>query len=521
MPQAINSIIILGGGTAGWLCAGVLAARVIKDFEDPPSITLIESPNVPSVGVGEGTWPTMRSTLKKMGIRETDFIRECHVSFKQGAQFNQWTTGAPDDTYFHPLMLPRSFNDINLAPHWLGQKREKSFSESVCPQDALCLKGLAPKNITTAEYSGIANYAYHLDAGAFSSFLQKHCTKNLGVRHIKANVTDVNSSVNGDIASLTIDNTTEGSREIAGDLFIDCSGFKSLLLGEHYKVPFKSCQDILFIDRALAVHLPYPSTDSPIASHTISTAQEAGWIWDIGLSSRRGVGHVYSSAHTSADQAYQRLAQYAEQSGHRLDELTVRDIPIEPGHRTKFWQNNCVAVGLSAGFLEPLEASALVLVEISADMIASQLPSNRAVMDIVAQRFNKTFSYRWERIIEFLKLHYLLSKRDDSDFWIDNRRPDTIPTSLQELLELWRHQAPWDSDFDHATEVFPAASYQYVLYGMGFDTDVATRQLSTVQKQRAAAEFMHNAQATKQLISALPSNRELLNKIYQYGLSSV
>ncbi|WP_041522687.1 tryptophan halogenase family protein [Gilvimarinus agarilyticus] len=517
MNKPVTSIVILGGGTAGWLCAGVIAARVQKDYQTPPSITLIESPNVPIVGVGEGTWPTMRGTLRKMGIRETDFIRECHVSFKQGAQFNQWTTGAADDSYFHPLMLPRSFNDINLAPHWLAGHADTPFSAAVCPQDALCLEGLAPKQITTAEYAGIANYAYHLDAGAFSEFLKKHCTSQLGVRHISANVTGVNSTPEGDIASLSSDS----AGDIAGDLFIDCSGFKSLLLGEHYQVPFKSCKGTLFIDRALAVHLPYPSTNSPITSHTLSTAQEAGWIWDIGLSSRRGVGHVFSSAHTSTDQAYQRLAEYAKQSGHTLDELTVREIPIEPGHRTKFWQNNCVAVGLSAGFLEPLEASALVLVEISADMIASQLPGDRAVMDIVARRFNKTFSYRWERIIEFLKLHYLLSKRDDSDFWIDNRRPDTIPTSLQELLELWRYQAPWDSDFDHATEVFPAASYQYILYGMGFATDVTTRGLSTALQKRAEAEFMHNTQATKQLTTALPSNRELLNKIYQYGLAPV
>ncbi|WP_049720985.1 tryptophan halogenase family protein [Gilvimarinus polysaccharolyticus] len=515
MHQPIHSIVILGGGTAGWLCAGTIAARVKKEHATPPTITLIESPKVPTVGVGEGTWPTMRATLRKMGIRETDFIRECHVAFKQGAQFNQWTTGEHKDSYFHPLMLPRSFSDINLAPHWLNGNTGTSFADAVCPQDTLCINGLAPKNITTPEYAAVANYAYHLDAGAFANFLRRHCVNTLGVRHISDEVTQVNSHDNGDISSLTTDN--HGA--ISGELFIDCSGFRSRLLGQHYQVPFKSCKDVLFIDRALAVHLPSPSPDTPIASYTISTAQDNGWIWDIGLPTRRGVGHVFSSAHGSAEQAYQNLARYAAQSGHDIDKLSVREIPIEPGHRTKFWQNNCVAVGLSAGFLEPLEASALVLVEISADMIASQLPATRSTMDIVAKRFNKTFLYRWQRIIDFLKLHYCLSKRDDSDFWRDNR--SNIPSDLQELLALWQFQAPWDSDFDQAIEVFPAASYQYVLYGMGFTTDMGKRGLSKEQQQRAEFEFIQNRQTSQQLARALPDHRELLNKIYQHGLSQV
>lgn len=517
MSKPIKSIVIVGGGTAGWITAGIIAAKLKKQNRTGYSITLIESPNVVTIGVGEGTWPTMRRTLKQMGIRETDFIRQCNVTFKQGAKFAKWVTGEKDDFYYHPLVLPQNFDEFNIATHWQHQSGQHSFSEIVCPQEAICEQGLAPKMITTAEYAGIANYAYHLDAGAFSEFLKKHCIDNLQVNHVIDHVVQVNNFDDGDIRSLS----TKENGEIAGQLFVDCTGFKSLLLGENQQVKFVSCDDVLFVDKALALHVPYAEDSSPIASHTISTAQKNGWIWDIGLQNRRGVGHVYSSRHTNRDKAHQELMSYVADSFNKPETLSIKEIDIKAGHREVFWKNNCVAVGLSAGFLEPLEASALVLVEISAEMIAGQLPANRLTMDIVAKRFNKTFLYRWERIIDFLKLHYMLSERTDSQFWIDHRDPNTISDSLQELLSLWQYHTPWHDDFDHAREVFPAASYQYVLYGMGFKTQENHLGLSAESEKEAAKLFKMNIEQSKRLLGSLPSNRELLNKIRRYGLQTI
>src|SRR6185503_13823292 len=173
----------------------------------------------------------------------------------------------------------------------------------------------------------------------------------------------------------------------------------------------KDCSDVLFCDTALAMQVPYESEASPIASHTISTAQSAGWIWDIGLPTRRGIGYVYSSRHSSADAAEGELRRYLGPAG---ASLPVRSIPIRAGHRETFWKRNCVAVGLAAGFLEPLEASAIVLIELSAKLIAEQMPVCREVMDLIAARFNSTTHYRWGRIIDFLKLHYVLTRRQDS-----------------------------------------------------------------------------------------------------------
>ena len=512
--RPVKNIVIVGGGTAGWLTAGVIAAKHRSRMAAGFTVTLVESPNTPIIGVGEGTWPTLRTTLAKIGVSETDFFRECDAAFKQGAKFARWTTGAEDDAYYHPLMLPQGFHQLNLVPHWLSDGGARSFCDTVTPQGRICDDGLAPKTIATPEYDAVANYAYHLDAGKFAPFLQRHCCEKLGVRHVLADVRQVLLAEDGDIRAID----TEQAGEIEGDLFVDCTGFRSLLLGEALGVPFKDCSDVLFCDTALAVQIPYEHEDSPIASHTISTAQSAGWIWDIGLPTRRGTGHVFSSNHISDDEAERELRAYLGPAGKGLD---VRKIKIRSGHRETFWKRNCVAVGLAAGFLEPLEASAIVLIELSAKLIAEQMPRCREVMDVVASRFNATTHYRWGRIIDFLKLHYVLTKRTDSAFWRDNVQPETIPDRLQELMLLWKYQSPWFHDeFDRVEEVFPPASYQYVLYGMGFRTEVEAEALAG-DMRLAERAMRENAAQTERLRAGLPRHRDLIRKIQEHGLQPV
>ena len=523
--QKINSIVIVGGGTAGWLTAGIIAAEhntngtEINDLVDV-QITLVESPDVPTIGVGEGTWPSMKSTLQKMGISETDLIQECDASFKQGTLFNGWKTGG-NDAYTHPFTPPHSYASTNLAPQWQKFRNEVSFADAVSSQNALMFQGLAPKQISTPEYAFNANYGYHLDAGKFAELLRKHCVEKLGITHLKANVIAINSSTDGDIESLKTD--TVG--HIAGDLFVDCSGSKALLLGEHFDIPFCSKSQFLFNDTALASQVPYTNSDDPIASSTLSTAQTSGWIWDIGLPTRRGIGHVYSSAHTTEERASEELLAYIKTtvSAEAALPTSIRKVAFNPGHRAKFWHKNCVAVGMSAGFIEPLEASALVLVELSAAMIAEQLPANRQVMDLVAKRFNNKFLYRWDRIIDFLKLHYILSQRQDSDYWKDNSAASSVPESLSELVDLWRWQSPWHRDTGHIDEMFPSASFQYVLYGMGFVTQQSPLGSRTDRDAAKVAIklFEENANITQRWLDILPSNRELIDKINTFGLQKI
>lgn len=516
MDKVVRDIVIVGGGSAGWLAAGRIAARNAANMAGGIRVTLVESARIGTIGVGEGTWPTMRNTLRKIGIGETDFVRQCDAAFKQGARFNHWTDGTPGDGYYHPLNPPQAAPQLNLSGHWQRDRDTlaRDFAHAVDFQAALCDAGLAPKAITTPEYAGVANYAYHLDAGKFATLLRDHCVGRLGVCHVIDDVTRVNQAENGDIASVT----TRDHGDIPGDLFVDCSGFAALLIGQAYGVPFIDCSDVLFADHALAMQVPYAQPDDPIASHTLATAQDAGWIWDIGLPTRRGIGYVYSSRHTSHDAAEATLRRYI---GPGAAQLSVRRIPIRAGHRQTFWVNNAVAVGLANGFLEPLEASALMLIELAVDFIADRLPERRSVMDVLARQFNRAFDHHWERIIEFLKLHYVLTKRADTAFWRDNRDPASIPDGLAERLELWRYQPPSPHDFPHQFEVFSWPSYQYILHGMGYTTDYAATPRLQPEQDQARRAFQRAAQLTEQALRELPRHRQLIDKIRAHGLQPV
>lgn len=515
MNNPVKKIIIVGGGTAGWLAAGLLAAE-FKHKNSPISITLIESPDVNTIGVGEGTWPSMRATLRKIGISETDLIRECFASFKQGSKFVGWKTGAADDIYHHPFSIPNGYAECNLAAAWQAQFADRPFAEIVSSQFVVAEQGCAPKQITTPEYAGVLNYGYHLDAGKFAGLLQKHCTTALGVTHVLDHVTQVIAAASGDIAG--VDTKTTGV--IAGDLFIDCSGLSCLLLGQHFGVPFVDKKHLSLNDTALAMQVPYPEQSSPIESCTVATAQSAGWTWDIGLSSRRGVGYVFSSSYISDEKAEVELRAHIAKSVGQVvaDSLSSKKLSIRAGHRQEFWHRNCVAVGMSAGFIEPLEASALALVELSMNMICEEFPVDKEAMKIVAKRFNEVFSYRWDRIIDFLKLHYALTERNDSDYWRDMSAPEALPEHLRELLLLWRNRPPHRSDFIQVEEIFPSASYQYVLYGMGFNMDASRLPRASDNLPMALARIRETAEKTRKYVSGLPSNRALIDHVKEHGM---
>ncbi len=243
------------------------------------------------------------------------------------------------------------------------------------------------------------------------------------------------------------------------------------------------------------------------------------------MPTRRGTGHVYSSAHISEDEATTQLLSYISKVApdETAADVVPRKIEYQPGHRREFWHRNCVAIGMSSGFIEPLEASALVMVELAAGMIADQLPATREIMDIVAKRYNRKFLRHWDQIVEFLKLHYVLSARDDSPYWQDNRAAESIPEVLSERLLLWRYRSPWHADAEAVDDLFPTASYQYILYGMGFKTE-PRRTVSHRQDrlQRQAVElFRKNAARAAQLRQAMPSNRELLGKVREYGFQKL
>nr|WP_010130635.1 tryptophan halogenase family protein [Microbulbifer agarilyticus] len=507
MNQAPFSIVILGGGAAGWLTAAILAAEHGRASGGYCEITLVESPTIPTVGVGEGTWPSMRETLRRIGLSEYRLFAECEASFKQGSQFISWRSHNFSECYYHPFSLPHGYFEQDLARH--GHTTEYAYR--VTPQAAICDAHLAPKQLGTPEYAAVLNYGYHFDAAKFGLCLRDHCVNQLGVKHVQADVTRVKGGDNGEILALV----TDRGEELCADLFVDCSGSAALLIGEHLEVPWVEQSQVLFNDRALAVQLPYESEGAPIASVTRSTARAHGWIWDIGLPTRRGIGAVYSSRFCDEETAEADLKHYlcAEQPDTDIDELQIRKLTFSPGYRAEMWRTNCVALGMSAGFIEPLEASALALIEQGAALIRDLLPASVEQMPLAAKRYNRQILSHWDNIIDFLKLHYVLSTRTDSEYWLAHRRADSIPESLQENLALWRHRAPAKQDFPQTQPLFPPASYRYVLNGMGFECDGLRSPRKDKDEVRARTLL---AEVEKQLAAyrhGLPNNRQLISQI--------
>jgi len=495
----LNRIIVVGGGTAGWLAAAMLAARFPAGSAQAKSITLIESPDIATIGVGEGTWPTMRATLESIGIGEAEFLAACDASFKQGSRFDGWRDGSEDDRYLHPFTPPAALEPRALLAAWQADAAEQPFAEAVTAAASLCALDLAPRQRTMPEYAGAANYGYHLDAAKLAALLARHAVERLGVRHVQDHVEQVEQGEQDTIAAVR----TRHHGSIAGDLFLDCTGHAGLLIGGHHHVGWVDRSDVLFNDRALAVQVPTPA-DAPIASQTIGTAHEAGWLWDIGLPTRRGVGCVYSSRYLSDDRAEAILRDYLARTAPFADLSTLapRKLAFPTGHRERFWVGNCLAIGLAAGFIEPLEASAIVLIELSLRALCDNFPAHGDTLPIHARRFNALFRERWDRIVEFLKLHYVLSERTES-YWLAQRGQESIPPRLADLLILWRDQPPSSYDLPLADEMFPAASYQYVYYGLGGRTAPSpgdrSARLNPAIRQRARA-----------LTAAMPTNRSYL-----------
>ncbi|WP_226700220.1 tryptophan halogenase family protein [Qipengyuania gaetbuli] len=501
MARQMQNVVIAGGGTAGWLSAAYLAAR-----RPDLSITLVEAPDIPTIGVGEGTWPTMRDTLRTIGIPEAEFLRECDASFKQGSRFDGWRTGKAGDSYLHPFTAPAPGDMRALLSAWQQHAPGVAFASAVTPQADACVRNLAPRQRSMPDYAGALNYGYHLDAGKFARLLERHATARLGVTHLADHISGVEVGADGLVDALVL---RENGR-LEGDFFLDCTGMAAVLADGHLEGGWVDRSDVSFNDRALAVQVP-TLPDAPIASQTIGTAHEAGWLWDIALPTRRGIGCVYSSRFCDDAQAEATLRTYiaANVAGADLDSLAPRKLSFRTGHRERFWQGNCLAVGLSAGFIEPLEASAIVLIELSLKALAENFPASRAALPAHAARFNTLFRYRWNRIVDFLKLHYVLSERTEP-YWRAQRAPETVPASLGEQLVLWRDQPPSQWDFPQIDEIFSAYSQHYVLYGMGFPAPETAPGADLELAQRRLAEVRERARG---LAAALPTNRVYLDAV--------
>jgi glycine/D-amino acid oxidase-like deaminating enzyme len=491
---AQRSILIVGGGTAGWLTACYLARAYNLAENSDVIITLIESPEIGIVGVGEGAFPTIRATLEFLGIDEYDFIRRTSATFKQGIRFDDW---AEVGTHFiHPFEAPLFAGADSLVAHWLASDpaTRPPFAEAVTIQHRVAEAQRGPKTVEDGSFAAPLNYAYHFDAAKLAALLAERA-QELGVTHIADTLQRCDVGPGGSIAGVTF----ERSGTVEADLYIDCTGLRAELIGRALDEPFVSVRDQLFTDRALACRVPYDCADAPLPSYTVSAAHEAGWLWDIGLRGTRGIGCVYSSAHIDDDRAREILSGYIGQP------VEPRLITFEPGYRARQWVGNCVAVGMSGGFLEPLESTGIVVIEAAAAMIADLLPMTGPV-HASAARFNTLMTARYRNIVTFLKLHYCLSRRSEP-FWSDNRAAQTIPTALDALLGQWRTRPPSRFDFTLDTETFAYFNYQYILYGMEFATPAGLERGHPDEAIDRVRQF------GEQAARDLPSHRDLIEQI--------
>lgn len=511
MPR-IRKILVAGGGTAGWLTACYLAKAFNSVAPDSIQVALVESPNIGLLGVGEATFPSIRGTLAAIGLDERRFLAGANATYKQGIEYVNWVRppGSPGpDRFFHPFSTPsQRAGRPELLPYWLlgGAPEGTAFADAVTMQKTVADYGRAPKRADDPDYQGPLNHAFHFDAACFAATLAEHGQNKLGITRHLATVERAELDASGAIERIV---TTELGA-LSADLYVDCTGLRGRLIGDVMQSPFRSRSDVLFVDRAVALQVPYPQLDTPILPFTRSTAQPSGWIWDIGLQKRRGIGYVYSSRHGDAAQAEQQVRDYIGPAAEGLDALHLK---FETGYRPQHWRSNCVAVGLAGGFVEPLESTGIALIELAAYMLAHLLPGDTDQMEATARRFNEMMVARYDRIIDFIKMHYCLSQRRDSPFWIDNRDPASIPETLQERLELWRHRPPHRLDFVTDLEMFMPASWQYVLYGMEFKTDLEPLRSAYPQMDAAREEFAMIRKMAGHACNDLPNHRALVEQM--------
>lgn len=488
----LSRIVIVGGGTSGWLAAAMLSHHLRRELCE---IELIESEEIGTIGVGESTVPPFVGLIQRLGIDEREFIRATEATYKLGIQFVGWHRQA--ETYFHPFgVIGQSIGGHDFYQCWLRARAlgDSSALAEFSPCSVMAESGrFFPPGQAPNSPIGGANYALHVDATLVARFLRSYAQAR-GVVRSEGRVTDAALRTNGFLDSVRL----ADGRQIRGDFFLDCTGFRSQLIGDALGVDYVDWSRFLPCDRAVVAR---SEGSGELLPYTRATAQAAGWSWRIPLQHRIGNGYVYSSTHCSDATAKSTLMRALD--GPLADEPRV--LPFTTGHRRVFWKHNCLALGLAAGFVEPLEATSIHLIARGMEFFLRYFPDRDCDAPLLRE-YNRRMAADFEEVRDFVLLHYRATAREDSPFWRACREIQ-LPDSLRERIELFQRHGALREGTD---ELFRSASWQSVFEGMGVRPSHYCPRVENVDPAHLAASLRTARSAIRGMVAHLPTHGEYL-----------
>jgi tryptophan halogenase len=519
MTPLIQDVVILGGGTAGWMTASYLS----RLFGQLLRITVIEAATIPKIGVGEATVPNLqRVFFDALGIPEDEWMRQCNAAFKCAVKFVNWR-GAADavgpNHFYHLFGLIPNCDNVPLSHYWALRRQERRDSEPVdyaCYVEAPLLDAARSPRLTDG--TPAIRYAWHFDAHLVADYLQKLAV-SWGVRHVVDELDHVERQADGSIAALV----TKRRGRFTGDLYVDCSGFRGLLINQALEEPFVDMGDHLLCDSAVATAVPHDDARHGVEPYTSAIAMRHGWTWKIPMLGRFGTGYVYSSHFASRDEATDEFLRLWN-----LDPRTaaVNQIRFRTGRNRRAWVKNCVSIGLSSCFLEPLESTGIYFIYAAIYQLAKHLP-DATFNPVLIDRFNREIAAMYDDSLDFLQAHYLTTPREDTPFWRANKHELRLSDAIRDKLEAYRaglvvnmpfvDEEAYYTNFETEFRNFwTNSSYYCILAGMGWRPETPLPRLRYMAQSVEKADRMFAAlrQRRGELAAKLPSNFEYLRALH-------
>ncbi|GIE36592.1 tryptophan halogenase [Actinoplanes italicus] len=522
----VKNVVIVGGGTAGWMSATYLRAA----FGDRVGITLVESARIPTIGVGEATFSTIRHFFGYLGLAESEWMPECNATYKLAIRFENWRR--PGHHFYHPFERLQRANGFSLADWWLQIGGARRLDEECFITTALCEAQRSPRHLdgtlygigagggdlgagtdpgrsTLTEQDTQFPYAYHFDAAMLARYLTRIGVEQ-GVRHVTDDVVGVGRDDRGWITHVT----TREHGEVAGDLFIDCSGFRALLINKTLGEEFDSFADVLPNDRAVALRVPSDIDTVGIRPYTTATAMDAGWIWRIPLYGRDGLGYVYAGEYCSEEEAERTLRDFV---GPAAAGLAANHVRIRVGRNRRSWVANCVAIGLSSGFVEPLESTGIFFIQNGIEQLVKHFPrygpaDRNDGDDGLRAAYNGQVGRCMDGVREFLTLHYRGASRADTPYW--KAAKERGDAELAERMRVWAEMLPGEENIWPHYHGFEPYSWIAMLIGLGRVQPPPRPALALLDATEAGQKFAALQTQAKRLVGELPGHREYLARLH-------